>query len=362
MTTSNTNRPRNLAIAAGLIIIIAAVFGLRFHQLGQTEVHASIRSVQDSKGIPVQTVTVSRGELSKWITLAGTVEGTVQYPIVSNNALRVVGIPVAEGERIAKGDVIIRLATGAPSPMFHSVDKSRASYQNSLVNVKRLRNLYEAGAVSKADLDAAETTLKVLAADLQDAEGSSALIAGEAGVVSSILVSEGETVKAGSPLAWIIDTDEVLIKFKAGSGQALLLADGQLARWTTPDGDQQTGAISKLDLMADPKTHLLDGEVRFANPDGLLMPGLLVSFQIRTHHRNDALALPNACLVDHNGEAAVWTIDDRAALTHVTIGLRTPDQVEILDGLRNDQAVVLHGQTLLSEGALIKVINVEESH
>ena len=126
----------------------------------------------------------------------------MQYPVVSNNALRVVGIPVAEGDRVEAGDVIIRLAAGAPSPMFHSLDKSRATYENALINVKRLHNLYAEGAVSESDLDAAETQLKVYAADLQDAEGSTALTASQAGVVASILVTEGETVKTGTPLAW----------------------------------------------------------------------------------------------------------------------------------------------------------------
>jgi RND family efflux transporter MFP subunit len=360
MNANKSNRTRNLILTASLVAIVIIAFGMRFQQLGQGTAHASIRSVQDAEGIPVETVKVERGELSQWITLAGTVEGTVQFPIVSNNALRVVGLPFSEGDQVQKGDVIIRLATDAPSPMFHSVDKSRANYENVLVNVKRLRNLYAAGAVSQSELDAAETSLKVLAADLQDAEGSTALIASDDGVITSILVSEGETVSVGKPLAWVADTSDVVVKFTAGSRQALVLAEDQLTIWTAPDGSEHQGLINKMDLMADPKTHLLAGEASFANPDGILVPGLLVSFKVRTHHRTDTRLLPSGCLIKSNEGDAVWAVDQTATLTPVKTGLTTPDQVEILDGLQEGQSVVLSGQSLLSDGVLVKVIASEE--
>jgi len=360
MNATPKTRGRNLAVAAVLLVLIVVAFGLRFHALGADEAKASIRSVQENEGIPVETTAVETGALSKWITLAGTVEGKVQYPIVSNNALQVLEIMVREGDRVEAGDVIIRLAEGAPSPMVHSLDKSRASYDNALLNAKRMRNLFAEGAVSQADLDGAETALTVAEADLVDARDSKDLIASEAGTVSSILVEVGETVDAGHELAWITDTSQVKVKFSAGSRQALVLDEGQAARWTTPNGETRNGHVDKLDLMADPKTHLLGGEAVFDNADGVLVPGLLISFEVRTHHREEALILPAGCLIDRDGADAVWTASATAELVEVGVGLRTVDNVEILTGLHPRQQVVQFGQTLLSEGAKIKVVAAVE--
>ncbi len=352
---------RNLIV---IVVIVAAVFGWRFHQLGQGEAVAGIRAVQEAEGIPVETVVADRGELSQWITMAGTVEGVVQYSVVSNNALRVVGIPVKEGERVEAGDILLRLASGAPSPMYHSVDKSRANYENALVDTKRLRNLFAEGAVSRSDLDAAETRLKVLAADLQDAEGSTALIAGEAGVVSSILVVEGETVETHEPLIWIIDTDRVKLRFEAGSRQAMALAVGQKADWSVAGvGAGGEGEISQLDLMADPATHLLEGEALFENADGRLVPGLLVSFRVRTVNRANIIVLPAECVVDAgDGSNAVWVVDGsgNASLRPIETGMANADSVEIVTGLESGETVVLHGQTLLSDGVKVKRVGAGE--
>ena len=356
MTEARNHTLRNLLTAVLVVAAVAVVFTWRFQVLSQETSPESIRSVQEKEGIPVETVKVRRDGLTRWITLAGTVEGRVQYPVVSNNALPVVAIEVAEGDRVEAGDVILRLVSTAPSPMYHSVEQTRANYENALLTLRRLRNLLEAGAVAQADVDAAETQAKVLATALQDAEGSTALTATEAGVVSSILVREGEMVKTGQALAWITDTSEVKVVFTAGSNQALHLKEGQVAVWTAPDGSERSGRVSQLDLMADPATHLLEGEATFDNSDGLLVPGLLVSFKVRTADSQGALTVPGACVVHHLDQDAVWVVDGTAQLVNVELGLKTADSVEIVGGLKEGQEVVRHGQALLRMGALVKVV------
>ena len=367
--TENTkkNRGKNLRIWLVVLVAVVALFAMRFRQLGRDEAVAGIRSVQETQGIPVETVAAELGDLDRWTTLAGTVEGVVQYPVVSNNALRVVGIPVREGDTVSAGDVVLRLADEAPSPMFHSVEKSRATYRNTLADTRRMRNLFAEGAISEQELDAAETSLKVAAQDLADAEGSTALVAGEGGVVTSILVVEGETVEVGEPLIRIARTDEVKVCFDAGSRQALALAVGQKAVWSEDGIGEIEGEISQLDLMADPQTHLLEGEALFPNPDGRLLPGLLVSVRVRTVHLPDILTVPADCLVDDGEGTGVWVVADggdgpRASLRPVQTGVANVDRAQIVAGLEAGRRVVLHGQTLLSEGALIKDVGAGEEN
>jgi len=148
----------------------------------------------------------------------------------------------------------------------------------------------------------------------------------------------------------------VKVSFSAGSSQALSLEKGQLAHWTAPDGTLRTGHLDELNLMANPRTHLLDGKVLFPNEDGRLVPGLLVSFRIRTHDRPDALLLPRACVIGSGADAAVWVAAETASLVPVKLGLETVDQVEILGGVSEGQSVVQYGQTLLSDGVKINVV------
>ncbi len=343
-----------IILIASLVVVVAA-FVARFQALGRSEVPASVESVQAAEGKPVEVASVDRGDLENWISLAGTVEGVVQYAVTSTNALRIVAIPVHEGDAVRAGDVIVRLAHEAPTPMVHSFARAQASYENTLKDVQRLRSLHAAGAISDQALDQAETRLRMAAADLQDVEGSTSLVASEDGVVASIVVNAGDTAEAGKPLVWIARTDDVKVCFTAGSRQALALTVGQRAVWDDPDGAGREGVVAKLDLRADPKTHLRAGEALFANADGRLVPGLLVSIRIRTDVREDVVRVPAPALVDG---PAVFVVgqDGVAHKRPVTVGARTTDVVEITAGLAVGERVVRFGQGRLADGDRVKTV------
>jgi len=350
-----TRKMNSRLVLAAIVLVIAAAFAVRFQALGRARTTASLESVQAEMGKPVEAVTVARGDIEHWVTLAGTVEGVVQYPVTSTNALRIVAITVREGDAVRAGDVIVRLAHEAPTPMVHSYGRAMATHDNQLKDVQRLRALHAQGAISDQALDQAETRLRVAAADLQDVEGSTSLVAAQAGVVAAIVVNPGDTAEAGKPIVWIARTDEVKVCFTAGSRQALELATGQPVLWAGPDGVDREGVVSRLDLRADPKTHLLAGEALFANPDGRLVPGLLVSIRIRTSAERDVLCLPTPALVDGPAVFVVGT-DGLAHKRPVTIGARSTDVVEITSGLDAGERVVRFGQSRLADGDRVRTV------
>jgi membrane fusion protein (multidrug efflux system) len=348
-----TRIPRTPAILATIAVLTIAAFAVRFNALSRAEVPASLESTQAASGKPVELVAADRGDLERWLPLAGTVEGVVQYAVTSTNALRITAITVHEGDKVRAGDVIVRLAREAPTPMVHSYARARANHENLVKDVQRLRALHAQGAISDQALDQAETRLKVAAAELQDVEGSTSLVATQDGIVAGIVANTGDVAEAGKPLVWIARTDDVKVNFTAGSRQALELAVGQPVAWDAPDGSPRRGEVARLDLRADPKTHLLAGEALFANPDGRLVPGLLVSIRVRTGARTDVIRVPAAALVDGNALFVVGA-DDVARKRPVTIGASDPDFVEITSGLDAGEQVVRFGQSRLSDGDRVR--------
>jgi multidrug efflux pump subunit AcrA (membrane-fusion protein) len=185
-------RSRGRRILWIVIVAVAALFALRFWKVSGKETYASISSIQEAEGKPVEAVAVSKGDIESWTTLAGTVEGYFQYPIVSSNSIAVVEVAKKEGDRVKPGEVLIRLEKGAPNPMLHSYDRSLAVYRDALADAERMRNLFKEGAVSKQVLDKSELALSVAKTDLANARESTDLIATHAGVVTSVLIKKGE--------------------------------------------------------------------------------------------------------------------------------------------------------------------------
>ena len=349
--------------APAAIAVVAALFVLRFLQIGERKSYASIAEIQEREGKPVEVVVAAEGDLESWTTLAGTVEGSLQYPVISTNSITVVDVARREGDRVNRGDVLIRLETAAPNPMLHSYDRSLALYQDALADVERMRNLFKEGAVSQQALEKAELALAVAKTDLANARQSTSLVATHAGIVMSVLVREGEMAPAYSPLMWVARTDSVRVSFEAGSRQAMTLARGQKAVWrSTTNGASGSGVVSKLDLSADPESHLVRGEASFPNAGGKLMPGLLLSFDVLAGSRRGVVKIPVASLFEAKGAPHVYVVErdeggrSVARLRAVETGLRTTDEVEIASGVASGDRVVLFGQTMLEEGDLVKIV------
>ncbi|MBK6735531.1 MAG: biotin/lipoyl-binding protein [bacterium] len=187
-----TRIPRTPAILATIAVLTIAAFAVRFNALSSAEAPASLESTQAASGKPVELVAADRGDRERWLPLAGTVEGVVQYAVTSTNALRITAINVHEGDKVRAGDVIVRLAREAPTPMVHSYARARANHENLVKDVQRLRALHAQGAISDQALDQAETRLKVAAAELQDVEGSTSLVATQDGIVAGIVANTGD--------------------------------------------------------------------------------------------------------------------------------------------------------------------------
>ena len=364
MSNGNTKKGRGRLILILVLAAFVAAFAIRFAVLGKKDSVASIRSIQESEGIPVEAVQAEMGDIEVWNTMAGTVEGIVQYAVVSTNSIQVMDVLRREGDHVNKGDVIVRLEKTSPNPMLHSYARSKALYDDALSDLRRMRVLYEEGAISEQHLEKAEMGLKIAESDLLNARAGTDLAADREGIVTSVMVNPGDMADNGEPVAWVARTDTVIIKFTAGSRQAMVLENGQRAVWFSNEtGESDEGVISRLDLSADPETRLLAGEVLFANPDGRLMPGLLVSFRVLTGERRGVVKIPVGCLTQLNGDFSIYVIEDdgtgkkTSKFRMVKPGLRTSDEVEIISGLDTDESVIIFGQTRLEDGSLVKVIS-----
>ncbi|HPF36862.1 MAG TPA: efflux RND transporter periplasmic adaptor subunit [Candidatus Krumholzibacteria bacterium] len=357
-------RSRGPWLLAALVMVTVLAFGARFRALRAEEATPGVRETQLRDGFPVETVTARTRDLARWTTVAGTVEGSVQYAVEAAVALRVERILVREGDRVEPGQVLLHLAGDAPTSMYRSPDRARTALADATRTAERMRKLFAAGAVAQADLDAAETALALAEVELANAQDASVLRASGAGVVSRIEAEAGETAQAGEALVWITDAANVRVRFEAGGRQAPSLAVGQAVRLRDEAGGTVAlGELSRLDGMADPRTHLLGGEAAFANPAGRLVPGLLVTLEVRVETAADAVTVPRECLVEHGDGRAVWVLDGegRARLRPVAVGLAEADEVQLLAGVAAGETVVRHGQTLLTDGAATLTVGAGEA-
>jgi multidrug efflux pump subunit AcrA (membrane-fusion protein) len=80
---------------------------------------------------------------------------------------------------------------------------------------------------------------------------------------------------------------------------------------------------------------------------------------IAANSRNDAVVVPVSAVTLETSDASegtVMVVDDQniAHETKVTIGIRTPDKIEIVEGLKGGETVVIEGNYALADGTKVE--------
>ena len=349
-------------LLALVVLAFAGVIGWKLYQKMQpVESNPSIAQVHEEKGIPVNVVTVAEGPLAQWRDFTGTVEGIRQANVFTNVPARVKSIVKEVGDPVAKDAVIIRLDPSSGAQTQTMYEKARLDLDAARRAHARMKNLFEAGAISKADLENAEDAVRLARAALQDTNFNLDLESPIAGVVTKILTEVGENAEAGAALAVVADTSKVKIKLDMSTDEVKSVELDQIARCAHRNGKERCsmGKVTKVALSADPVTRLFAVEVTMDNPDGALRAGVIETVEIRVAEKDNALSVPREALVQSGGGFKVWVVDaaGKARTADVTIGLTAVYSIEITSGLQTGDRVVTFGQNLLKEDAKVLIRN-----
>jgi Cu(I)/Ag(I) efflux system membrane fusion protein len=114
-----------------------------------------------------------------------------------------------------------------------------------------------------------------------------------------------------------------------------------------------------LSRSSDPASRTVEVWVTLGNGDGKLRANGAAQVTIATNSKDDALVVPASAVTLETSDATEGTVvvvDDQnvAHETKVTIGIRTPDKVEIVAGLKGGETVVIEGNYALADGTKVE--------
>lgn len=358
----------------------------------------------------VTVIEVTEGRLTPALFGIGTVEARRSYLIGPTTAGRVrkvavdVGDAVKAGqllaemdpvdldERLAALDASIARAGSAAAAVEAQRKDALAKRELAAINARRYvdlgeRNFISAGvvegklqeqtsadaAVSGADanLNAARQDLKRLVAEragLLQQRDNVRLLAPSDGVVVSRDAEAGSTVVAGQAVLKVIEPSSLWVKVRFDQGRSAGLAPGlqaQIVLRSNP-GKPITGKAARVEALSDSVTEERVAQVAFDSLPAGVSVGELAEVTLALPAQPLALLVPNASIkrrVDPSGvqageQAGVWLLDGNSLrLAPVRLGQSSLDgRVQVLDGLKAGDRVVVYSEKELAEGSRIKVV------
>jgi RND family efflux transporter MFP subunit len=278
-----------------------------------------------------------------------------------------------------------------------ALNDARAKVNNARALYERRRTLYEKGGISKKDLESAQLDLTTAENELRLGEQTVALRAHSlnpndralaaartaqaqqhlatldaqlsyatirspiTGIVTDQFQYEGEFASAGGKLVTIADTSTVIVKapFSDTAVAEVKTGDTVTVVPTDTSAEEMHGQVTLLSRSSDATNRTVEVWVTLGNSDGKLRANGAAQVTIASNSKNDAIVVPASAITletSNADEGTVMVVDDQnvAHETKVTIGIRTPDKVEIVEGLKGGETVVIEGNYALPDGTKVE--------
>ena len=283
---------------------------------------------------------------------------------------------VSLGQRVKKGDAL----AAVDSPDFAA---AISAYQKALATARTNRQLADLdqdllahngvaqreaaqaetdAANAEADRDAAlqelvslqlpAETIKEIQLGRKVARVEGMIRAPVAGTVVERLVTPGQLLQAGATSCFTVaDLSRVWVMAQIFGADLAAVSVGDAAEVNSGIGSKSfSGKVDNIAALVDPDTRAVAVRVVVDNPGDLLKKQMYVRVRLEARQESRGLLVPaSAILRDDENLPFVYQIQADGSLTrrHVTLGSRTGDAYDIVEGLSAADKIVVDGALFL---------------
>lgn len=354
-----------------------------------------------SKGVAVSVATVSEvypSQLLARLSASGYVVAQRKADVATKVTGQLVSLMVQEGSVVKQGQVLARLENEDAKAI---VDQSRANLtlararvqeaQANLNNIsrdfERMKNLVKSGAVSRSEFDtvrtrylsaqaaleAAQAAVKSSRAALSSSEVSlsyteirapfDAVVLTKNADVGDIITPMGSAANAKAAVVTIADLSSLQVEADVAESNIGMVSAGQPCDITLDalPGIRFQGTVDTIVPTVDRTKATVLVKIRFAKPDPRILPEMSakVGFLSRplTQEEEKARVMVNSSAIVSSGEgSAVFIVrEGKAVRTGIRTGERFGDMVEVLQGAKPGDVVVLNPPESLRNGSKITI-------
>jgi len=356
---------------------------------------------------PVKIMEVKTQDYSDDIEISGNVK-PAQLVKQGFKVAGVVGnIYVKEGDRISEGQALMslnphdyELGVIAAQAQYDSLNMQLSSKIDSSINqakanldfiktqLDRVRRLHEKGAVATKTVEELEVSLVVAenkykeALDAKETAEAQLRQAGAAlelaqsqlndtvlhspidGTVVKQIFEVGETIAPGYPAFVLGRLDTLEVEVGVPDNLIDNIKVGEKVKLFIYGIDKELeGVISNIDATADLETRTFGVKIDIDNKDGDIKPGMIANVVINMD-KVTTIIVPIDSVVDDANKSTIFVYDESTKTVskrEVKVGTVFGDHIQIVEGLKDGELVVVHGQFGLLEGEEVNARRVEEN-
>ncbi|WP_409228778.1 efflux RND transporter periplasmic adaptor subunit [Gudongella sp. SC589] len=410
-----------------ILIIVAGYLILRNSSLLPIEAsNSNLRT--EEQGIVTELLTVAKVQMVQDLTYLGTLESDTKAMLSPKVTGNVTDINVSEGDIVYEGEILLQIDSEqleaklktveqrrnllyetlsyldselggfySTNPLGSKLQSARLSLDFQESEVDKLRTLYEAGAVSKSQLDQGEHQLQslrlqvkeleqtmnsnynklqqerdVTAAQLGELEASidemalslrdSSIKAPFDGQITQIIASVGELASPGRALVSLDNVHQLRVVTQVGETDLQRIRRGMEVEVTLSGHDDPIGGtISFKSGSVNPNTRIGEVRVDVELPAEEVVIGSSARIRILLDSSRNEIMIPSSSVKTLETGMVVYVYNGKGRVYErkITIGNSVGGQYQVIEGLAEGDVIAVRNIQSLSDGSLVYKLEEE---
>ncbi|MBU8894648.1 efflux RND transporter periplasmic adaptor subunit [Corallococcus sp. H22C18031201] len=324
---------------------------------------------------PVEVAPVEARDVEYVVSAVGSVDAFERVQITARVPGAVERVLFMEGQAVKRGEVLaeiepnryaiaVRAAEAALQKAQASLADAQAGAQRrSAVNTERpgllpaeeLQTYNARAATAQAEVAAAKAALEQAQLNQRDAYVKAPMD----GVLQTRTVQTGQYLQPGAVMATLLRREPLLLRFNVPEADVARIQPGMTARFTVrSDGGAYAGKITHVSASADDQSRMVAVTAEVTGADAArLRPGAFATVNVPVETRGGSPVVPQTAIrPSERGFLAFVVVGDKARERVLDLGMRTADgRVEVRDGLKAGEQLVVRGAEALRDGAAVRV-------
>lgn len=343
----------------GVILVIVALAGKCSSEKARLEQEKAASQAQKEKPVNAVLLELQPVTVQDAINLPGMIEPWTRLELMAKVKGSISEVLVQEGSSVREGDILARIED---DDYRIALDSAVAAYKRAKADYERKKAMLSKKITSQADLEMSETQMLTAKAAMENAElqlSRCTITAPISGIITRLDAKTGLFLSIGDPIAEILQIDRVkaVVGIPESDVDAVRKISAVNISIQALDDLEVTGKKYFLSPAPETTARLYRLELEIDNSSRTILPGMFFRANVLKRTVENAITIPIYSVITRNNEQFVFVVNDGTVHKRpVKLGILEKWQVQITEGLRAGEKVVIEGHRDVEDGQQVNVI------
>lgn len=312
--------------------------------------------------VPVNIQQVKLQEFNHYIEVNGIVEAVKDAFVSPEMNGQVKQILVTEGQRVKKGDLLIRLNTAVTESSIKELENALELSTKVFEKQKSLWDQKIGSEIQFLEAKNGKESLELKIKTLKEQLKMSEIRAPFGGVVDEIFIKEGELASPGRQVLQLVNLEKLKVNADVSEAYIASVKEGDMVKLSFPSypGLEMELPVSRIGNVINSENRTFNLELLLDNPGNQLKPNILAIVRINDLHAEKAVVVPSIIIKqDVDGNFLFTAEKDKdtwvAKKKYIKRGMSYIDQTMIVEGLQENDAIIVDGYNMLVNGSPVRI-------